>query len=49
MMRNGLVFRVVGKLAMAKPCKKCEAYMREHGVHAVEWSDEFEIMHKERL
>jgi hypothetical protein len=38
-----------GKLAMAKPCKKCEAYMREHGVHAVEWSDEFEVMHKERL
>lgn len=38
-----------GKLAMAKPCKKCEAYMRAHGVYAVEWSDEFEVMHKERL
>jgi deoxycytidylate deaminase len=38
-----------GKLAMAKPCCKCEAYMREHGVHAVEWSDEYENMHKERL
>ena len=39
----------LGKLAMAKPCAKCEKFMREYGVAVVEWSDAFEQMHREKL
>lgn len=28
-----------GRLTMGKPCPKCEAYMREYGVHTVVYSD----------
>lgn len=28
-----------GRMSMAKPCPKCEAYMKQHGVKSVLWSN----------
>lgn len=33
-----LRFSKTGRLAMAKPCTECEAFMREHGVRACMYS-----------
>lgn len=42
-------FNKAGKLAMAKPCPKCQEYLKAHGVKKVQYSDSNGCMQLMRL